>query len=258
MSEFPVTFGDDEYLSMPRPYRIIFIFYLHLPQRIICASEKPGVTRYLNTWSKWYKKSFRVKASLEPSTLVRTCSKKRASRESSVHRKLRKAGLIDQFSTACAGRQRQTAAADKSECGAFSRRVPARIPKVQRSTTIPSPPGNSPRARRVAAATSHPPGASSGHHPQLHLPHPHLLLSTHSTSSSSNPSSITTPTPNSTHQQEPTLPLIWTGEPIGPGPCPALFHAAFYVQVWCTYHAGFKPIRDPAGLGAIRKDLLWK
>jgi hypothetical protein len=81
----------------------------------------------------------------------------------------------------------------------------------------------------LLAATSHPAGASSAYHPHLHLPHPRLLLSTRSTSSSSNPSSITTPTPNSTHRQEPTLALIWAGEPIDPGPWPALFHAAGFV-----------------------------
>ncbi|KAJ7301947.1 hypothetical protein DFH08DRAFT_1090011 [Mycena albidolilacea] len=81
----------------------------------------------------------------------------------------------------------------------------------------------------LLAATSHPAGASYAHHPHLHLLHPHLLLSTRSTSSSSNPSSITTPTPNSTHRQESTLALIWAGGPIDPGPWPALFYAVGFV-----------------------------
>ncbi|KAJ6518404.1 hypothetical protein DFH09DRAFT_1098587 [Mycena vulgaris] len=35
------------------------------------------------------------------------------------------------------------------------------------------------------------------------------------------------------------------------GPWPAVFHAAFFAQVWCTYRAGFEPIRDLPGLGAL-------
>ncbi|KAJ7692717.1 hypothetical protein B0H17DRAFT_1179233 [Mycena rosella] len=35
------------------------------------------------------------------------------------------------------------------------------------------------------------------------------------------------------------------------GPWPALFHAAFYAQVWRTYRAGFKPIRDLLSLSSL-------
>ncbi|KAJ6572712.1 hypothetical protein DFH09DRAFT_401539 [Mycena vulgaris] len=34
-------------------------------------------------------------------------------------------------------------------------------------------------------------------------------------------------------------------------PWPAVIHAAFFAQVWCTYRAGFEPIRDLPGLGAL-------
>ncbi|KAF7378518.1 hypothetical protein MSAN_00279400 [Mycena sanguinolenta] len=34
-------------------------------------------------------------------------------------------------------------------------------------------------------------------------------------------------------------------------PWPALFHAAFYAHVWCTYRAGFEPIRDLPSLGSL-------
>ncbi|KAJ7714766.1 peptidase family C54-domain-containing protein [Mycena maculata] len=36
-----------------------------------------------------------------------------------------------------------------------------------------------------------------------------------------------------------------------PGPWPAAFHAAFYAQVWCTYRAGFEPIRDLPSLASL-------
>ncbi|KAJ6491180.1 hypothetical protein C8R45DRAFT_1213193 [Mycena sanguinolenta] len=39
--------------------------------------------------------------------------------------------------------------------------------------------------------------------------------------------------------------------PPDPGPWPALFHAAFYAHVWCTYRAGFEPIRDLPSLGSL-------
>ncbi|KAJ7430539.1 hypothetical protein B0H11DRAFT_2299127 [Mycena galericulata] len=39
--------------------------------------------------------------------------------------------------------------------------------------------------------------------------------------------------------------------PPDPGPWPAAFHAAFYTQVWCTYHVSFEPIRDLPGLSAL-------
>ncbi|KAJ6565569.1 hypothetical protein DFH09DRAFT_1363766 [Mycena vulgaris] len=35
------------------------------------------------------------------------------------------------------------------------------------------------------------------------------------------------------------------------GPWPVAFRAAFYAQVWCTYRAGFEPIHDLLGLGAL-------
>ncbi|KAJ6601574.1 hypothetical protein B0H10DRAFT_1823910, partial [Mycena sp. CBHHK59/15] len=34
---------------------------------------------------------------------------------------------------------------------------------------------------------------------------------------------------------------------------PAAFHAAFHVQVWCTYRAGFEPIRHLPTSGTSRK-----
>jgi hypothetical protein len=39
--------------------------------------------------------------------------------------------------------------------------------------------------------------------------------------------------------------------PSDAGPWPALFHAAFYAQVWCTYRAGFEPIRDLPSLSSL-------
>jgi hypothetical protein len=39
--------------------------------------------------------------------------------------------------------------------------------------------------------------------------------------------------------------------PSDAGPWPALFHAAFYAQVWGTYRAGFEPIRDLPFLSSL-------
>ncbi|KAJ6529880.1 hypothetical protein DFH09DRAFT_1370912 [Mycena vulgaris] len=39
------------------------------------------------------------------------------------------------------------------------------------------------------------------------------------------------------------------------GPWPAQFHATFYAQVWCTYRAGFKPIRDLPSLATLSPSL---
>ncbi|KAJ7021145.1 hypothetical protein C8F04DRAFT_1195824 [Mycena alexandri] len=41
------------------------------------------------------------------------------------------------------------------------------------------------------------------------------------------------------------------------GPWPAAFFAAFYAQVWCTYRAGFEPIRDLPGLASLPPPLFF-
>ncbi|KAF8144467.1 hypothetical protein K438DRAFT_1874105, partial [Mycena galopus ATCC 62051] len=41
------------------------------------------------------------------------------------------------------------------------------------------------------------------------------------------------------------------------GPWPAAFHAAFYAQVWCTYRAGFEPIRDLPSLSSLPPPLFF-
>jgi hypothetical protein len=38
---------------------------------------------------------------------------------------------------------------------------------------------------------------------------------------------------------------------------PATFHAAFYAQVWCTYRAGFEPIRDLPSLSSLPPPLFF-
>ncbi|KAJ6612198.1 hypothetical protein B0H10DRAFT_1952480 [Mycena sp. CBHHK59/15] len=65
----------------------------------------------------------------------------------------------------------------------------------------------------------------------------------HSTHSNHHHSSSTLHPAAPSTQQDPALP--------GPGPWPAAFHAAFHAHVWCTYRAGFEPIRDLAGLSAL-------
>ncbi|KAJ6602111.1 hypothetical protein B0H10DRAFT_1756317, partial [Mycena sp. CBHHK59/15] len=40
-------------------------------------------------------------------------------------------------------------------------------------------------------------------------------------------------------------------------PWPAAFHARFYALVWCTYRAGFEPIRDLPSLSALPPPLVW-
>ncbi|KAJ7189878.1 hypothetical protein GGX14DRAFT_701934 [Mycena pura] len=42
-----------------------------------------------------------------------------------------------------------------------------------------------------------------------------------------------------------------------PGPWPAAFHAAFFAQVWCTYRAGFEPIRDLPSLASLPPPLVF-
>ncbi|KAJ7736482.1 hypothetical protein B0H16DRAFT_1573939, partial [Mycena metata] len=41
------------------------------------------------------------------------------------------------------------------------------------------------------------------------------------------------------------------------GPWPAAFFAAFYAQVWCTYRAGFEPIRDLPSLSSLPPPLFF-
>ncbi|KAJ7330308.1 peptidase family C54-domain-containing protein [Mycena albidolilacea] len=45
--------------------------------------------------------------------------------------------------------------------------------------------------------------------------------------------------------------------PPDPGPWPAAFHAAFYAHVWCTYRAGFDPIRDLPSLASLPPPLFF-
>ncbi|KAJ7121876.1 hypothetical protein C8R43DRAFT_1136387 [Mycena crocata] len=45
--------------------------------------------------------------------------------------------------------------------------------------------------------------------------------------------------------------------PPDPDPWPAAFHVAFYAQVWCTYRAGFEPVRDLPGLASLPPPLVF-
>ncbi|KAJ7171540.1 cysteine protease required for autophagy [Mycena filopes] len=95
--------------------------------------------------------------------------------------------------------------------------------------------GDTPSAHGHVTTRSHKRGASK----DLHL-HPSSSSSSSSSPSATPPSSFTP----------------GDGAPDA-GPWPALFFAAFYAQVWCTYRAGFEPIRDLPALSSLPPPLFF-
>ncbi|KAF7368158.1 hypothetical protein MVEN_00134800 [Mycena venus] len=110
---------------------------------------------------------------------------------------------------------------------------------------------------RVAAAAA---DKSSSSHSHSHHGHHHgnpLSPRRRSTSKSRSPASPHPPhtpshPPSSSHADaDGAYDEENDTSPPDAGPWPALFHAAFYAQVWCTYRAGFEPIRDLPSLSSL-------
>ncbi|KAJ7711319.1 hypothetical protein B0H16DRAFT_1817074 [Mycena metata] len=120
--------------------------------------------------------------------------------------------------------------------------------------------------------SSHAHGTSksdSGHAPSTHVNITHRThkrcpsrdiaaspspLSSSLSPSSLPPSSALSPSPSSSSAQ-PNESDEWT--PPDAGPWPRAFFAAFYAHVWCTYRAGFEPIRDLPGLASLPPPLFF-
>ncbi|KAK6981095.1 peptidase family C54-domain-containing protein [Favolaschia claudopus] len=77
-----------------------------------------------------------------------------------------------------------------------------------------------------------------------------------SSSSSLSPSVSSTSPLTTTNASTPPYPLLASFTTPDPGPWPASFFALFYAHVWCTYRAGFEPIRDLEGVGALGPPLV--
>ncbi|KAJ7812965.1 peptidase family C54-domain-containing protein [Mycena leptocephala] len=106
---------------------------------------------------------------------------------------------------------------------------------------------------RLAAAGSNEKSSSSGGHSSSHAQtHKPLSPKRRSTSKArpSTSSSTSAPSSSSSNAQDPA-PDNDDLLPPDTGARPAAFHAAFYAQVWCTYRAGFEPIRDLPSLASL-------
>ncbi|KAK6978243.1 peptidase family C54-domain-containing protein [Favolaschia claudopus] len=95
-----------------------------------------------------------------------------------------------------------------------------------------------PPASASAFVTSHPPSSAVSRVHDVDAP----------SFSAMSPSTFSTSPSTSSYLLDFTTP--------DPGPWPAAFFALFYAHVWCTYRAGFEPIRDLEGVGALGPPLL--
>ncbi|KAF8174976.1 peptidase family C54-domain-containing protein [Mycena galopus ATCC 62051] len=104
---------------------------------------------------------------------------------------------------------------------------------------------------RVAAAAANPHSSSTSSHP-----HPHLHAST-SKQRRSGSKTRDASSPHATSHDAHADALDPDTQLPDAGPWPAAFHAAFYAHVWCTYRAGFEPIRDLPSLASLPPPLCW-
>ncbi|KAJ6473341.1 hypothetical protein C8R47DRAFT_1221479 [Mycena vitilis] len=105
---------------------------------------------------------------------------------------------------------------------------------------------------RVAAAAA----AAAGGNAHSHSTHGHL----HNPLSTSKRRSTSRASPTSSQFAAPSSSsdtAVAGGEGPDAGAWPAAFHAAFYAQVWCTYRAGFDPIRDLPSLASLPPPLVF-
>ncbi|KAJ7891666.1 peptidase family C54-domain-containing protein [Mycena olivaceomarginata] len=121
--------------------------------------------------------------------------------------------------------------------------------------------------QRVALAAAHPHASSvSGKEKD---PAHHALGTSKRRSGSKTRGTAAASSPTSHASASPTSPTLSSpsdddpegydpdAAPPDPGPWPAAFHAAFYAHVWCTYRAGFDPIRDLPSLASLPPPLFF-